>query len=128
MPFVSISLRTGTSAEYRRAIADGVHQAMVEAIAIPADDRFQVISEYSAENLIYDSQYLGVQRSDRVVLIQITLSAGRKPAQKRALYKRITEFLAKHPGVRPEDVVIHLVEVVWENWSFGNGVAQYTLD
>ena len=87
MPFVSISLRTGTSAEYRRAIADGVHQAMVEAIAIPADDRFQVISEYSAENLIYDSQYLGVQRSDRVVLIQITLSAGRKPAQKRALYE-----------------------------------------
>jgi 4-oxalocrotonate tautomerase len=128
MPFVSISLRTGTSAEYRRAIADGVHQAMVEAIAIPADDRFQVISEYSAENLIYDPQYLGVKRSDRVVFIQITLSAGRKPAQKRALYKRITELLAKAPGVRPEDVVIHLVEVVWENWSFGNGVAQYTLD
>jgi 4-oxalocrotonate tautomerase len=128
MPFVNISLRTGTSAEYRRAIADGVHQAMVEAIAIPADDRFQVISEYSAENLIYDPQYLGVKRSDRVVFIQIALSTGRKPAQKRVLYKRITELLAKAPGVRPEDVVIHLVEVVWENWSFGNGVAQYTLD
>lgn len=128
MPLVRIALREGTSAEYRRAIADGVHQAMVEAIAIPADDRFQVISEYSAENLIYDAQYLGVKRSDRVVFIQITLSAGRRPGQKRALYKRITELLAKLPGVRPEDVVIHLAEVVWENWSFGNGVAQYTLD
>ena len=128
MPFVSISLRTGTSAVYRRAIADGVHQAMIEAIAIPSDDRFQVISEYSAENLIYDPQYLGVKRSDRVVFIQIVLSTGRKPAQKRALYKRITELLAKAPGVRSEDVVIHLVEVVWENWSFGNGAAQYTLD
>ncbi|HXL21460.1 MAG TPA: tautomerase family protein [Candidatus Dormibacteraeota bacterium] len=128
MPFVSISLRKGTSAEYRRAIADGVHQAMIEAIAIPADDRFQVVSEYSAENLIYDAHYLGVKRSDRVVFIQITLSAGRKPGQKRALYKRITELLVKSPGVRPEDVVINLVEVVWENWSFGNGVAQYTLD
>jgi 4-oxalocrotonate tautomerase len=128
MPLVSISLREGTSAEYRRAIADGVHQAMVEAMAIPEDDRFQVISEYSAENLVYDPQYLGVKRSDRVVFIQITLSAGRKPGQKRALYKRLTELLAKSPGVRPEDVLINLVEVAWENWSFGNGVAQYALD
>lgn len=128
MPFVSISLRQGTAPEYRRAIADGVHQAMIEAIAIPPDDRFQVINEYSLENLIYDAQYLGVKRSDRVVFVHITLSAGRKPPQKRALYKRITELLGKSPGVRPEDVVIALVEVAWENWSFGNGVAQYTLD
>jgi 4-oxalocrotonate tautomerase len=127
MPLVRISLQQGASAEYRRAIADGVHQAMIDAIAVPPDDRFQVISEYSPENLIYDPQFLGVKRSDRVVFIQITLSAGRKPSQKRALYKRIAELLAKSPGVRPEDVLINLVEVAWENWSFGNGVAQYTL-
>jgi phenylpyruvate tautomerase PptA (4-oxalocrotonate tautomerase family) len=128
MPLVRISLRHGTSPEYRRAIADGVHQAMIDALAIPPDDRFQVISEYSADNLIYDPQYLGIKRSDRVVFIQITLSAGRKPGQKRALYQRITELLAKSPGVRPEDVVINLVQVTWEDWSFGNGVAQYTMD
>jgi len=128
MPLVRIALREGTSSEYRRAIADGVHQAMIDAMAIPPDDRFQVISEYSAENLIYDPQYLGIKRSDRVVFVQITLSAGRKPGQKRALYKRIAELLAKAPGLRPEDVVINLVEVAWENWSFGNGVAQYMLD
>ena len=127
MPLVRIDLRAGTSEAYRKALGDGVHRAMVEAMGVPADDRFQVISEYSAENLIYDPQYLGVKRSDRVVFIQIVLSTGRKPAQKRALYKRITELLAKAPGVRSEDVVIHLVEVVWENWSFGNGAAQYTL-
>jgi len=128
MPLVRISLRQGTSAKYRRAIADGVHQGMVESIAIPADDRFQVINEYAPENLIYDAQYLGVKRTDKIVIIEITMSAGRKPPQKRALYKRITELLAKKPGVRPEDVMITLVEVAWENWSFGNGVAQYTLD
>ncbi len=128
MPLVRIALREGTSPEYRRAIADGVHQAMIDAMAIPPDDRFQVISEYSAEDLIYDPQYLGIKRSDRVVFVQITLSAGRKPGQKRALYKRIAELLAKAPGLRPEDVVINLVEVAWENWSFGNGVAQYMLD
>ena len=124
MPLVRISLRQGTTAEYRRAIADGVHRAMLEALAVPADDRFQVITEHNADGLIYDPQYLGIQRSDRVVFVQITLSAGRKPQQKRQLYKRMAEILAENPGLRPPDLVINLVEVAWENWSFGNGEAQ----
>ena len=128
MPLVRISLRQGTSAQYRKAIADGVHRALVEAIAIPEKDRFQVISEYTPENLIYDPDYLGIQRSDKVVFVQITMSGGRKPAQKRALYKRIAELLAASPGLRPEDVLVNLVEVAWENWSFGVGEAQYTKD
>jgi phenylpyruvate tautomerase PptA (4-oxalocrotonate tautomerase family) len=128
MPFVRISLRQGTQPEYRKAIADGVHQAMIDALAIPPDDRFQVISEHAPENLIYDPHYLGITRTDKVVFIQITLSAGRKPGQKRALYKRVSELLSKSPGVRPEDVLINLVEVAWENWSFGKGVGQYMND
>jgi len=128
MPLVRISLRQGTSPEYRKAIADGIHQAMIDAMAIPADDRFQVITEYAPENLIYDPRYLGIERSNKVVFVQITLSAGRKPGQKRALYKRIVELLGKSPGVRPQDVLVNLVEVAWENWSFGNGEAQYTKD
>lgn len=128
MPLVRIDLRQGTTPAYREAIADGVHAAMIESLAIPPDDRFQVISERDSDNLIYDPQYLGIQRSDKVVFIQITMSAGRKPGQKRALFKGITELLAKTPGVRPEDVVINLVEVAWENWSFGMGEAQYTKD
>jgi 4-oxalocrotonate tautomerase len=128
MPLVRIDLRQGTTPAYRKAIADGVHAAMIESLAIPPDDRFQVISERDSDNFIYDPQYLGIQRSDKVVFIQITMSAGRKPGQKRALFKGITELLAKTPGVRPEDVVINLVEVAWENWSFGMGEAPYTKD
>src|SRR4029077_14595572 len=125
MPLVRISLRQGTSAEYRKAIADGVHRAMVEAIAVPPDDRFQVITEHPPEGLIYDPQFLGVRRSDRIVFVQITLSAGRKPQQKRKFYKRMAEILAEAPGLPPQDLVINLVETSWENWSFGNGEAQY---
>jgi phenylpyruvate tautomerase PptA (4-oxalocrotonate tautomerase family) len=98
---------------------------MVEALGVPADDRFQVITEHPTAGLIYDPQYLGIRRSDNVVFVQITLSAGRKPQQKRKFYKRVAELLAESPGVKPADVVINLVEVVWENWSFGNGEAQY---
>jgi 4-oxalocrotonate tautomerase len=125
MPLVRISLRQGTSQEYRKALADGVHQAMVESIAIPPNDRFQVITDHAPEALIYDPQYLDVRRSDRIVFVQITLSFGRKPQQKRKLYKRMAEILAESPGLPPQDLLINLVEVSWENWSFGNGEAQY---
>ena len=125
MPLVRISLRQGTPAEYRKALADGVHRAMIEAIAIPPDDRFQVITEYLPDGLIYDPQYLGIHRSDRVVFVQITMSLGRKPQQKRKLFKRMAEILAQAPGLPPQDLFINLVETSWENWSFGNGEAQY---
>ena len=128
MPLVQISLREGTNPKYRKAIAEGVHQAMIDAIAVPPKDRFQLITEYKAGDLIYDADYLDVKRSDEVVFVQITLSTGRKPGQKRALFKRMAELLAKSPGLRPEDLLINLIEVSWENWSFGNGEAQYQKD
>ncbi|TMH61023.1 MAG: tautomerase family protein [Betaproteobacteria bacterium] len=126
MPLVRISLRAGKSAEYRRAIADGIHRAMVETLAAPEHDRFQVVTEHDADGLIYDPTYLGIQRSDDVVLVQITLSAGRKPPQKRDFMARAAALLADNPGLRPQDLFINLVEVAWENWSFGDGKAQYT--
>jgi 4-oxalocrotonate tautomerase len=125
MPLVRISLRQGTSPAYRQALSEGVHRAMIESLAIPPDDRFQVITECAPENLIYDTSYLGVQRTDHVVFVQITMSTGRKPQQKRKLFRRMAEILAVSPGLRPQDLLVNLVEVSWENWSFGNGEAHY---
>ena len=126
MPLVTIHLRKGTSIEYRASIASGVHRALVQALQIPEADRFQIIQEHDTNALVYDPEYLGVQRSDKIVFVQITLSAGRKPAQKRRLYQCIVENLAADPGIRLQDVLIVLTETLWENWSFGNGEAQYT--
>jgi 4-oxalocrotonate tautomerase len=125
MPLVRISLMQGATPEYRKAIGDGVHRAMIEALQVPPDDKFQVITEHAPGGLVYDPQYLGVPHTDRVVFVQITLSAGRKPTQKRKLYKRMAEILKESPGLNPSELIINLVEVVWENWSFGNGEAQY---
>jgi phenylpyruvate tautomerase PptA (4-oxalocrotonate tautomerase family) len=125
MPLVRISVHEGKSEQYRKALGDGVHRALVEALEIPAQDRFQVITEHSAAGLIYDPNYLGIERSENFVLVQITLSAGRKPPQKRKLYNKMAEILEKDPGLRPQDLMINLVEVAWENWSFGNGEGQY---
>jgi phenylpyruvate tautomerase PptA (4-oxalocrotonate tautomerase family) len=127
MPLVRISLREGKSEQYRKAVADGVHRAMVEGAAVPEQDRFQIITEHPPSGLIYDPTYLGLQRTNDIVMVQITLSTGRKLAQKRQLFKRMAEILGENPGLRPQDLMINLVEVAWENWSFGNGEAQYTV-
>ncbi len=126
MPLVRIALRAGKPANYRRAVGEGIHRAMVETLAVPDHDRFQVITEHDADGLVYDPVYLGIDRSDDVVLVQITLSGGRKPTQKRDFFARAAELLARDPGLRPQDLFINLVEVAWENWSFGEGKSQYT--
>jgi len=124
MPLVRIALREGKPAAYRRAIADEVHRAIVEVASVPELDRFQILTEHAAGDLIYDATYLGVKRTDDIVMIQITLNQ-RSQAVKVAIYKAIAERLTRNPGVRPEDVLISLVPVTPEDWSFGEGKAQY---
>ena len=126
MPLVRISLRKGKTAEYREAVAEGVHKAMVETIGIPLTDRFQLITEHDTGGLKYDTTYLDIQRTDDVVFVQIILNTGRSVEMKKALYSGIVRYLAEKPGIRPQDVLINLVEVSRENWSFGNGEAQYS--
>jgi len=125
MPLVRISLLEGKPAAYRRKVGDAVHQALVATIDVPAKDRFQLITEHAAEDFVYDRDYLGIARSRDLVIIQITLSAGRPLQLKRRLYRTIAERLAAAVQLRAEDVWINLVEVAKENWSFGNGVASY---
>ena len=124
MPLVRIDLLRGTSEEYRNKISEGVHQAMVETLAVPEGDRFQVVTEHPPGEMVFSRNYLGIAHSEKIVFVQVTLSTGRKPQQKRKLYKRIVELLSV-AGVPREDVIINLVEVAWENWSFGNGEAPY---
>lgn len=124
MPFIRISLREGKSATYRQAVSAAIHQSIVDTIDVPEKDRFQVITEHKAENVIYDPGYMNVERSDDIIYIQITMKNGRSIEKKKALYARIAELLAKNPGVRPQDVFITLIEIPVENWSFGNGEAQ----
>ena len=125
MPLVRVDAPDSRSAEDLAAIGDGVHRALVEAIGIPKQDRFQVLSRHAAGGLVFDRHYLGISRSDGAVFVQITLSVGRSLEQKKALFAAIVRNLGRSPGIRGEDVFVNLVEVVKENWSFGNGVAQY---
>jgi 4-oxalocrotonate tautomerase len=127
MPLTRISLRAGKPAEYRKALTNGIQRSLVDIFNVPKDDIFMLITEHEASNLIYDRQYLGIERSDDFVAIQLAVTNSRTLEQKKALYQRIVDELAESPGVRREDVFINLVEVAKENWSFGNGIAQYAV-
>ena len=128
MPLVRVSLRRGKPAAYRKAILDGIYQALISAFEAPKEDRFMVLSEHDEADFSYSPAYLGIARTDDLVIIQVTANNTRTLDKKKALYRRIAENLTKTAGLRPEDVLINLVEVVPENWSFGNGIAQYAPD
>ncbi len=125
MPLVRVSLRQGKSADYKKAIGDGVFRAMRETFNVPEEDRFVVVSEHAESEFQFSRSYLDIARSDDLVIIQITVTNTRTVEQKKALFGRIAELLSQDSGLRKEDVFINLVEVVKENWSFGNGIAQY---
>jgi len=125
MPLVRISLMKGRPEGFGKKAGEIVYRAMVKTINVPAKDHFQIITEHDRDSLVYDSSYLDVPRTDGIIFIQITLNEGRTVELKKEFYKAVAEDLNKELGVRKEDIFISLVEVKKENWSFGNGAAQY---
>jgi 4-oxalocrotonate tautomerase len=125
MPLARIDLPAGKPADYGRAVADVVYEAMIGTLNAPKNDRFQVISEHTRATLIIDPTYLDIERSADALIIQLTLNEGRTVEVKKAFYKAVADGLHERVGLRREDVFISLVEVKKENWSFGNGIAQY---
>ncbi len=125
MPLARIDLPAGKPPEYGRAVADVVYEAMITTLKAPKDDRFQIVSEQTPQTLFIDPTYLGIERSADALIIQLTLNEGRTVEVKKAFYKAVADGLRDRVGLRREDVFINLVEVKKENWSFGNGIAQY---
>lgn len=125
MPLVRIDLAKGKSTDFRKTIGEIVYDAMTQVINVPKDDKFQIITEHAPEELNFAPGYLGMTYSKDIIFIQITLNAGRTVELKKAFFRRIAEDLHSKLGMRKEDVFVSLIEVAKENWSFGNGIAQY---
>src|ERR1017187_3385458 len=125
MPLVRIELAEGKAPEYGIQIGQVAYQALVDVLNAPKNDLFQIITEHRKAGLQFDRNYLGVHRSDDCIFIQITLNSGRTLEMKQRFYKAVANGLHEKLKLRREDVFINLVEVSKENWSFGNGHAQY---
>jgi phenylpyruvate tautomerase PptA (4-oxalocrotonate tautomerase family) len=125
MPLVRIDLAQGRPPDYARAIADVIYESMRTTMNVPENDRFMIVTEHPQAHMIVDPTYLGVQRTKACVIVAVTLNEGRTVEQKKAFYRAVAEGVHTAVGLRMEDVFISLTEVKKENWSFGNGEAQY---
>jgi 4-oxalocrotonate tautomerase len=125
MPFVNIDMLEDRPSEEGSAIADAVHQAMVERLEVPERDRFQIVTRHTRASLRFNRNYLDIERTDSWVMVRVTLSAGRATEAKQAFYRRLAELLAERVGLRGEDLAVMLVENAREDWSFGHGQASY---
>jgi len=125
MPLVRIDLARGKPAEFRKTLGEIIYRAMRETINVPENDKFQIFNEHPPEDLNIARNYLGNTYSRDIVIIQITMNAGRTVEMKKAFFKRIADDIHAQLKLRKDDVFINLVECVKENWSFGGGAAQY---
>jgi 4-oxalocrotonate tautomerase len=125
MPMVRIDFLEGKTPDYRVQVGLIVARAMTDVLNVPKDDLFQVITAHAKIGLQFDRNYLGIHRTDDCIFLQITLNSGRTVEMKQRFYKAVADGLHENLKLRREDVLINLVEVPKENWSFGNGEAQY---
>ena len=125
MPLVRIDLAEGKSPEYGKQVGQIVYRALTDVMNAPKDDLFQIITEHPQAGLQFDREFLGIHRSDDCIFVQITLNSGRTVEMKQRFYRAVADCLHESLKLRREDVFISLVEVPKENWSFGNGEAQY---
>lgn len=125
MPLVRIDA-LGADDQRLDALGRAVHDALVETIGFPPDDRFQILVGHNCggSTLRYDN-FLGIRRDDGIVYVALTMRSGRTPAQKRSLYRRIAELAHEYAGTEPRNVFITVTENESIDWSFGNGEAQY---
>ena len=125
MPLVRIDISRQLPEALGPAIGNVIYDAMTAVINVPKDDKFQIITRHADGELNVAPSYMGIEYSAGIVLIQITLSQGRSVELKKAFYRKVCDDLHAKLGIRKQDIFINLVEVVKENWSFGNGEMQY---
>ena len=124
MPLARIALKRGRSDDFLASVADAVYQSLRAIFGIPDDDRFAIIEQREDNEIIFDRGYLVTERTDGLMIIEITANDTRTAAQKEALYRDMSARLIAL-GVAPGDVFIVLNEIKPENWSFGEGRMAY---
>jgi len=124
MPLIRFDMIEGRSDEQIAAILDAAHCATVSAFDVPERDRYQVVHEHRPARLIVQDTGLGIERSDKVIVISVT-SRPRSQAAKLAFYDKLVQLLGERADVEPHDLVVTIVENSDADWSFGHGRAQF---
>jgi phenylpyruvate tautomerase PptA (4-oxalocrotonate tautomerase family) len=127
MPLTRIAMLKGRHTHTKEQLKSLIADMIVDKLNVPANDRFMIVDEYEADQFHYDSSYLDIERTDDLLIIQITLNAGRPTEIKKQFYEALAEQLHQQLQLHKEDIFVNLIEVTRDNWSYGNGVAQFAL-
>ncbi|MFZ6848322.1 tautomerase family protein [Undibacterium sp. RuRC25W] len=121
MPLITVTLRSPKTTEFKNAVFDAVHGALVES-GVPVEDLFQRAIELDAVNFRFDARYPDARqdRDENFVLIEILWSAGRSVKIKKKLLDSLMQRLSAQE-IHPENVMVVFKETTWENWSFAGG-------
>ena len=122
MPLARLSVPAHLAPAKIRALADAVHEGLVETCGVPPNDRFQLVSTYAREMMFIDPTFPDVARTPDASIIEILFLEGRTIDQKKNLFRRIADR-AVSAGFSGDDVMIALTENAPVDWSLGRGLA-----
>lgn len=117
MPLIQVDLDRDLFDSLGDELSAAVHKAQIEALDIPADDLFQVFTPHGPGELRFDPGYNGVDRR-RLILMRITMVQMYDEETKQRLFRAIVERFGD-VGVRPEDILISVVENGMKDWYAG---------
>lgn len=124
MPLIRFDLIEGRDDKSLRNLLDASHRAMVKAFGVPERDRYQIVHQHPAHELIIEDTGLGFERSKNLVVISVT-SKQRSDDQKKNFYKLLVQELGENCGIDPNDIMVSIVTNGDADWSFGLGEAQF---
>ena len=124
MPLLRFDLIEGRDEKSLKKLLDVAHNAMVEAFKVPERDRYQIVHQHSANELIIEDTGLGFKRSKNLVIINI-VSKTRTTSQTELLYSLLASQLESECGISPQDLMVSITENGDADWSFGLGEAQF---
>lgn len=103
----------------REAISDAIHHAMIEALAIPQDDRMHFFHELPEGSIFHDDVIFGKPRTNRLIFITFSFN-NRTADTKNALFESVVRHLERTAGVNRDEVILRVIETAKENW-WGSG-------
>jgi hypothetical protein len=115
MPLVRIALRKGRAPLYRRRLGENAYETMIGTLTVPPADSFRITTKHDPLGLVHDPEYLGISRTDEIVIPQMTLNEGRTVDVKQQFLPQAIRALNQELALRPEDLFFSLVEVKKEN-------------
>jgi hypothetical protein len=112
MPVVTFTVRRGLSASEKTSLSQAMLDAQVAA-GFEKNDLFHRFLDVEPGDLLVDARYpaYAADRTDRFVLVEVIISAGRPPAVAQMMADEAVRLFGERLGLAPQDILFVFQEV-----------------